>query len=505
MSSSFFNIRYVRASELQIFPTILSNEAMTSLLMKDKVGARFEKEQLLMFHNGVILGFWDFPDFDQARKIIIEKNLHKNRLPVYINFVKKQSERISKLLNVYHKKYPHTKNKKKLLWQTYHKACDLYRSLCTRAYVANLVDRLLTDTVRKELEPIVNDATDLQTSLLILTRAPEANYVYQHDLELIHMLLDTVVNDEALRQHVHTWRGLFNGMGNTNFDSAQKEVQQRVDQFLSMSKEILRAKQSEILSQFELARKDIADVEARLSLSRDMKNKFALVRSAIILKETRKLALTRFNFEIDELMSHLSLEVGISKNNLRYLFVSEIETILCHGNKDGMSDSMIELMKKDVVYVVRDGVPSRFHGKMFFEKINEFGLATEVSGTTTPFGTVQNTSRETKRVYSGMVSCRGVITAPIKIILSPKDFDKIQIGDILVTSLTTPEYVRLFDKVKGMITYDGGGLTSHPATLSREYKIPAILGVKELDGVLKDGDIVELDANNNKITIINKT
>ncbi len=51
----------------------------------------------------------------------------------------------------------------------------------------------------------------------------------------------------------------------------------------------------------------------------------------------------------------------------------------------------------------------------------------------------------------------------------------------------------LFSKASGIIT-DEGGLMSHAAVLSREYKVPCVVGTKNATLLLKDGDLVELDA-----------
>ena len=76
-------------------------------------------------------------------------------------------------------------------------------------------------------------------------------------------------------------------------------------------------------------------------------------------------------------------------------------------------------------------------------------------------------------------------------------------GDILVTSMTRPEFVPLMKKAGAIITNEGG-ITSHAAIISRELKIPCIIGTKNATVILKDGDFVEVDANNGIITILKK-
>lgn len=86
-----------------------------------------------------------------------------------------------------------------------------------------------------------------------------------------------------------------------------------------------------------------------------------------------------------------------------------------------------------------------------------------------------------------------LIKGLVKIIFDPQkqDFNK---GEILVTSMTRPEFLPLMKKAKAIIT-DEGGITSHAAIVSRELDKPCVIGTKNATQVLKDGDLVEVDAN----------
>ena len=100
----------------------------------------------------------------------------------------------------------------------------------------------------------------------------------------------------------------------------------------------------------------------------------------------------------------------------------------------------------------------------------------------------------------GSVGCKGKAKAYVRIILSEDDFGKFQEGEILVTSMTRPEFVPLMKKSKAIIT-DEGGITCHAAIVSRELNIPCIIGTKNATRILKDGDLVEVDANNGIVRI----
>ncbi len=79
-----------------------------------------------------------------------------------------------------------------------------------------------------------------------------------------------------------------------------------------------------------------------------------------------------------------------------------------------------------------------------------------------------------------------------------KDFQQ---GEILITTMTQPNMVLLIQKAAAIVT-DQGGITSHAAVLSREFKIPCIVGTHSATKVLKTGDFVEVDANNGIVRII---
>ena len=72
---------------------------------------------------------------------------------------------------------------------------------------------------------------------------------------------------------------------------------------------------------------------------------------------------------------------------------------------------------------------------------------------------------------------------------TPPSKRKLEEGDILVTSMTRPEFVSGMKKAGGLIT-DEGGITCHAAIVAREYGIPAVMATGNGTKKLKDGDVV---------------
>ena len=70
-----------------------------------------------------------------------------------------------------------------------------------------------------------------------------------------------------------------------------------------------------------------------------------------------------------------------------------------------------------------------------------------------------------------------------------------------MTGMTRPEFVPLMKRSLAVIT-DEGGITCHAAIVSRELKIPCVIGTKIATRKLKDGDMVEVDATNGIVRVV---
>ncbi len=106
--------------------------------------------------------------------------------------------------------------------------------------------------------------------------------------------------------------------------------------------------------------------------------------------------------------------------------------------------------------------------------------------------------------FKGRIACRGNARGIVKIITRRQDFSKIKEGNILVTSMTTPDMVPIMKKAAAFVT-DEGGVTCHAAIISREMNKPCIIGTKIATRVLKDGDLVEVDADKGVVRILKRT
>ena len=101
---------------------------------------------------------------------------------------------------------------------------------------------------------------------------------------------------------------------------------------------------------------------------------------------------------------------------------------------------------------------------------------------------------------TGIGGSVGQASGRVCIVRSPKEFDKLCEGDILVCTYTDPEWTPLFCLAAGVVV-DTGGTLSHAAIVAREYQIPAVLATGDATKKLKDGDFVLVDGSTGTVIL----
>ncbi len=176
----------------------------------------------------------------------------------------------------------------------------------------------------------------------------------------------------------------------------------------------------------------------------------------------------------EPIIQELAKRVGVSPHQFKFILSKEI-------NSDIFKPAFIKKLKlrcPDVAFYCQPGHDFIYTGKDF------------------PF-IQKNISKENNQELQklhGTIASKGIARGKVKICLSMEDIHNFSKGDILITSMTRPEYLPAMQKSSGIVT-DEGGITSHAAIVSRELKKPCIIGTKIATKIFKDGDMVEVDAN----------
>ena len=113
----------------------------------------------------------------------------------------------------------------------------------------------------------------------------------------------------------------------------------------------------------------------------------------------------------------------------------------------------------------------------------------------------ENAAVTTERsvVVKGLPASPGSAAGKAHIILDPAQIAEFKDGEILITTMTAPDWVPAMKKAKAIVT-DAGGMTCHASIVSRELGIPCIVGTKsrsvEATTTIEDGMEITVDATN---------
>ncbi len=101
----------------------------------------------------------------------------------------------------------------------------------------------------------------------------------------------------------------------------------------------------------------------------------------------------------------------------------------------------------------------------------------------------------------GLAASPGLVEGIARNVTSLEQFNQVEEGEILVCRMTNPAWVVLFTKIVGLVT-DAGGVTSHPAVVSREFGIPAVVGTSNSTERIKTGDRIRVNGSTGTVEVL---
>lgn len=226
-----------------------------------------------------------------------------------------------------------------------------------------------------------------------------------------------------------------------------------------------------------MTKKEILQLEKRLT--GEEKEWFAIGRKLVYLKPWRKDMQVRCYPVAERLLREIAKRLKIPLEATRYLTREEMKKALLEGKADL---ALLLERKKRCFVLVENGKSAIYSGKEADQrakkvKKEETPDVSELHGTPATVGTVKGRAR---------------------IVNTAEDMSKMNQGDILISVATNPFLLPAIKKASAIVT-DQGGLTCHAAIVSREFNIPCIVGTQYATRVFKDGDEIEVDANNGTV------
>lgn len=101
----------------------------------------------------------------------------------------------------------------------------------------------------------------------------------------------------------------------------------------------------------------------------------------------------------------------------------------------------------------------------------------------------------------GICASPGVVRGRARICLTFQESNKLEKGEILIAYGTDFDFMNAIVKSNGIITEEGG-ILSHASVISRELKKPCIIAYKGITKLIKDGDLIEIDAEAGTVKLL---
>ena len=113
-------------------------------------------------------------------------------------------------------------------------------------------------------------------------------------------------------------------------------------------------------------------------------------------------------------------------------------------------------------------------------------------GVAQPAASAGEKSNGAKPIAHGLGASPGRATGPVRVLASTAEESSMRKGEILVTRMTSPDWVPIMRRAGAIVT-DSGGMTSHAAIVARELGLPCVVGTHEATRVLATGMVVTVD------------
>lgn len=183
----------------------------------------------------------------------------------------------------------------------------------------------------------------------------------------------------------------------------------------------------------------------------------------IILEMGRRLELSKFIDELNDVFFLYEKEL--------FMFYST-ETLPSKGDAQKFREEILK--RKKEFYRYKSSLPPKFikNGIEFDDTITEYH----------------------QNAFYGAAASPGIFKGVARVVESIEELSQLEEDEILITSNTDPAWTAVFSKVGGLIT-ETGGILSHGAVISREYRIPAVTAVKGATNIFKTGEKLVVDGN----------
>lgn len=326
------------------------------------------------------------------------------------------------------------------------------------------------EEINKLMIKELSDITAVNAHLSVLLYPSVPSFVKDEEMALRRInLLPINAREKALTRHFKKYFWVLNSYAGPS-GATMNDFRKRL-----ISKNVAIVKDQPI---------DKEKLMKKLGLSGRLRQMITLADFLTVWQDERKARTLRAISYLDLALEEISRRLEFDKKELYYFSCRDIDSIGGLQDFFRLKKELAE-RRKGCLFWQFFGGEKVFAGKDYrgYEKYRE------------SIALVQKSSAAANDSLSGIAASVGRVSGRVVIINGLKALVRVKKGDIIVTSMTRPEFMPALRLAAGVIT-DEGGITCHAAIVCRELNIPCIINTKIATQILKDGDEVEVDADN---------
>ena len=299
----------------------------------------------------------------------------------------------------------------------------------------------------------------------------------QRDLLKICDLKDGSL-ETVLKKHVRKYRHL--ALHNIDDEYFDIEYYRGRLKLLKNNKEYKKTEEMLGIADKELVRADQIIKKAKLSAV--LKERINFVRWFMYIRTETVDHFMLVNGAYKSVFSSLSKLFSLPMDALLHMTYEEIISSLKKGNLTVSRDLIFDRTKNGYAFLITTP-PHKSYLVVGKEasKLHKF--------------VIPDQKKENIKELKGQIAFKGKVSGIARVILDRRNAHELKEGEILVTTMTSPEFVPAMKISAGIITNEGG-ILCHAAIMSREFRKPCVIGTKIATDAIKTGQRIILDASN---------
>ncbi|MBU0471218.1 MAG: hypothetical protein KKF65_01230 [Nanoarchaeota archaeon] len=327
-------------------------------------------------------------------------------------------------------------------------------------YLPWFIEPIFEDIIRKELRSKAKgkNLKDYYRKLINISG------VYRDEEKLELLKIATNPTKSKIRTHAKKYSWIKTYIYSVK-PYTEKEIKERIKELRNPSQELEKL-EKDVESREQEFQKTIKELNIDKKLFEVIKD----ARKHVLTRDYRMRLLSETHYYIKPFIEELGKRFGLKYEEIIQCSIKDIFSMF------KQKEIINERRMKHTIFYAKNKL--KVYSGIELEKAKKF----------------LRVKKKELTIIKGFIAQEGKVVGRAKIIKDIYNIGTIRKGDIIIATMTTPDFTEALEKVAAIVT-DEGGITCHAAIISREMNIPCIIGTKNATKVFKDGDLVEVDAN----------